>query len=125
MNEGEMNMNIKEQENIKNALVELKEGMIEYMGDGSDVDYAQQDIDACMGILDGFLNAIQKTDSKEAGLKVIKDAVMALNELNQKCDDGMIETGERELIAGVMIEAGHLMGCNSKNEDVTEEWREW
>jgi len=37
----------------------------------------------------------------------------------------MIETEQREDLAEIIILAGNLKGFNSKDEDITEEWRDW
>ena len=58
-------------------------------------------------------------------MKVVEKTVLALNELNEPCDEELIETGQREDIAEIIILAGNLTGYNSLDEDITEEWREW
>ena len=55
----------------------------------------------------------------------VKMTVLRLNKLNEKCDFQLIETGEREQIAEIIISAGNLKGYNSLDDDITEEWREW
>ena len=58
-------------------------------------------------------------------MKVVEKTVLALNELNEPCDKELIETGQREDIAEIIILAGNLTGYNSLDEDITGEWREW
>lgn len=76
-------------------------------------------------ILLEYIQSIDKTTDKTEGLKIVESTVLRLNELNEKCDFQLIETGEREQIAEIIIAIGNKKGYNSLNEDITEEWREW
>lgn len=102
----------------------LKQSMTEYMK-SAHPSYTAKDIEQCENILIEYLNLIDKTSNKEEGLQIVKMAVIKLNELNEKCDFQLIETGEREQIAEIIISTGNIKGYNSPNEDITEEWREW
>lgn len=102
----------------------LKQSMTEYMK-SAHPSYTEKDVEQCENILIEYINRIDKTSNKEEGLQVVKMAVIKLNELNEKCDFQLIETGEREQIAEIIISTGNIKGYNSLNEDITEEWREW
>lgn len=56
---------------------------------------------------------------------VMNNAMMYVNDLNERCCFSLIETTEREQISEIIIFAGSEMGYNSVDEDITEEWREW
>src|SRR5690554_3586242 len=62
---------------------------------------------------------------KTGFLKMIMPTILQRNELNKKCDFDLIETNEREQIAGIIIGVGNQKGYNTLSEDITEEWREW
>lgn len=102
----------------------LKESMTEYMK-SAQPSYTEKDIEQCENILMEYIQNIDKTNNKEDGFQVVKTAVIKLNELNEKCNFQLIETGEREQIAEIIITAGNLKGYNSLDEDITERWREW
>jgi len=102
----------------------LKKSMTEYIN-SAHPSYTEKDVEQCENILTEYIQSINKTSNKEEGLQVVKMTVIKLNELNEKCDFQLIETGEREQIAEIIISTGSLKGYNSLNEDITEEWREW
>ncbi len=56
-------------------------------------------------------------------------AVVALNNLNEECDDCLIETGEREelceLVNKISIAAGIEPGKYGCGEGLASEWRDW
>lgn len=98
--------------------------MISYM-ETAGPDYTEQDVDKCVEILNEYIEKMVKTKSKQDGLNIVKSTVLELNKLNKKCGEQLIETGEREQIAEIIILTGHKKGYNSIDEDITEEWREW
>jgi hypothetical protein len=56
-------------------------------------------------------------------MKSLKKAVLALNDLNEECNGGLIETAEREdLCELINVAVGHA-GLESNEDDITEEWR--
>ncbi|MRX41529.1 hypothetical protein GJU43_19775 [Flavobacterium sp. LC2016-23] len=117
-------MNLKESAEIKKTYQNLSIGMTDFIQPG-ETEYTKSDVEKCMSLIDNFLNEISKSDSKEVGLLSAKKVVLELNELNEKCEYELIETEQREQIADIIILAGHLKGYNGRNEDITEEWREW
>ncbi len=102
----------------------LKKSMTEYMN-MAHPSYAETDINECTKILTAFIEEINKAETKKAGMLIVKSSVLKLNELNEKCEYELIETGEREQITEIIITAGHQKGYNSLNEDITGNWREW
>lgn len=103
---------------------DLRTTMMDYMK-ASNPSYTAKDVDACANILNEYVKALGKTHSKEEGMLTVKSTVIKLNELNKKCGSQLIETGEREVIAEIIIAASHEKGYNSADEDITEAWREW
>ncbi|WP_179009653.1 hypothetical protein [Winogradskyella forsetii] len=117
-------MNLKENAEIKKTSENLKTGMIEYIEPG-EAEYTKSDVEKCMTLINNFLDEISNSDSKKQGMISVKNVVLGLNDLNEKCEFELIETGQREQIADIIILAGHLKGYNGRNEDITEDWREW
>lgn len=91
----------------------------------SNVDYTEADIECCAAILDEHLVAISSADNATSAAHCVQTTVIKLNELNNLVGGDLIETDQREKICEFIISAGALLGFNGKDEDVTEEWREW
>lgn len=117
-------MNLIENVEIKKTFESIKIGMIEFIELGEQV-YTISDVEECMSLIDSFLTNISNSEAKEDGMLNVKRLVLELNDLNEKCEYELIETNQREQIADLIILAGHLKGFNERNEDITEEWREW
>ena len=111
-------------EEIREVMKRLKEGMIAYISE-DDAPYTEKDIDVCFNILKEYLEKMHQSSDMEEGMKHVKSAVLALNQLNEACDYCLIETNEREDICEIIIMAGHEKGYNDLEDDITEEWREW
>lgn len=112
----------------------ILEGMIDFMqpfeGDdeGHDVGYTQAHVDQCGKILSAYLAAVLDPAAKGASDRImaaVKTAVLALNDLNDECDGGLIETDQREDICELIISAAALAGLESEEYDITGEWRDW
>ena len=118
--------NVKKPEKITNKMRidNLKKSMTEYM-EIANPSYSKKDVEECGIILNEFLSEINKSNSKEEGLKIVKSAVEKLNNLNNKCESELIETSEREEIADIINLATSSKGYNKYENDITEEWREW
>lgn len=78
-----------------------------------------------MDLISDYLQAVENANSKDEAMIIVKKTVLALNDLNEKCEYELIATDQREDIAEIIILAGKLKGFNSRDEDITEEWREW
>jgi len=115
---------IKQNQEIKEIEKRLKQGMLDFIEPGTTT-YTFKDVDNCMQIISEHLSLIEQTANKEEGLKMVEKTILALNELNEKCDYEIIETDQREDICEIIILAGNLKGYNSREDDITEEWREW
>ena len=116
------------------------DGMVSYMkygaADGENdpeydpsfkADYTQKNIDQCEAILDGMLAdlASPRIQSQAAMIRqAVQRAVVKLNKLNEVCEGGLIETGQRENLRELIIAAAKHAGLTVEG-DITEEWREW
>lgn len=118
-------MNLQQHPEIQPILQRLKEGMLDFIKDEGPHDYTPADVATCMTILEQFLQKMDLAASPPESLAIVEKSVLALNDLNESCDDALIETGQREDIAEIMILAGHLKGFNDRNDDITEDWRDW
>lgn len=58
-------------------------------------------------------------------MESVKRVVIALNELNIKCDYSIIKTDQREYLCPFIEEAAVVAGLTQPKDDITEEWREW
>ncbi|SHF34016.1 hypothetical protein [Chryseobacterium takakiae] len=120
----EVNMETTENIEIDKLISQLRNSMNLYMEEASP-GYSEKDIDECILILSEYSKKMIKTHSKEEAMLLVRRTVLQLNTLNQKCGNSLIETDERERIAGIIILVSHKMGYNSMDDDITEEWREW
>jgi hypothetical protein len=107
-------------------------GMISYMeadGDSDDFEYySQEDVDKCNVILLNYLNNVSTSSihgDSEKIMAAVEETVIALNLLNENCDHSMIETGERESICELIINAAAQAGLETDEYDITEQWRDW
>lgn len=102
----------------------LHDSMIEYLKEANP-SFSKSDVDECMKILNEYLTQIKESNSKDEGLKIVKNTVERLNILNNKCDSQLIETMEREQIADIILSASSEKGYNKYEDDSTEQWRTW
>ncbi|WP_157976270.1 hypothetical protein [Lewinella sp. IMCC34191] len=109
---------------IKEIQARLEGGMLDYI-DAAQPEYDQRDVATCMQLLSRYLNEMENAESREEAMRVVERTVLALNDLNEKCAYALIETDQREDIAEIIILAGHFKGFNAREEDITEEWRDW
>ena len=117
--------------NIKNYKKQLKETVVipmtEFMNEWEDCDFTKNDIDECERLILEYLNALEKITepTNQEIMKHVKKLVLALNELNEKTDDSMIETEARESIWEIIQTSAIECGLSDPEDDITEEWREW
>ena len=109
---------------INELKIDLRKSMIDYIKTGN-ANYNEKDVKKYISIIDKFLIDIKNSKSKEDGLLIVKNTVLQLNNINKKTNFSLIETMERENIAEIINLAGYEKGYNSKDEDITEQWREW
>ena len=109
---------------INELKIDLRKSMIDYIKTGN-ANYNEKDVRKCISIIDKFLIDIKNSKSKEDGLLIVKNTVLQLNNINKKTNFSLIETMERENIAEIINLAGYEKGYNAKDEDITEQWREW
>lgn len=70
--------------------------------------------------------ALCSKNPKGSFTEIVKTAVLALNDLNEKCDFSLIETDQREDICEFIIKTAYFFNfIQNENEDITGEWRDW
>jgi hypothetical protein len=116
-------MSLENNQELHKIKENLINGMIEYCESG-DVDYKKKHVKKCGKILDAFLKKISKAQGRESAMIVVKETVGELNKLSEKTEE-LIETDQREQICEFISKAGAILGFNTEQEDITEEWRKW
>jgi hypothetical protein len=116
------NLNPTNDQQLIRLITELRTSLEDQLKN-SNRSFKQKDIDECLDILANYSLDLQATNSKEDALPILKSAIQKLNVLNKGCNYSLIETGERELIAEIIIVLGNRKGYNDLNNDITEEWR--
>ena len=117
-------LNLKDNPSFEKQISLLKKSMIEYM-ETADPSYSKNDVEECEKILNNYLSDMSNSKSKDEGMKIVKNTVEKLNQLNEKCNFELIETSEREQIVDVIILASSKKGYNRLEDDITENWRKW
>ena len=109
---------------LQETVVDL---MIEFMGDDEDYGFSKKDIDECEALILNYLMALNGMEepSNQQIMECVKELVLALNDLNEKTDDTLIETEEREAIWEIIQNSAVECGLTDPEDDITEEWREW
>src|SRR5262245_33095041 len=136
-----MKLNEYRKEDILKMKQDLIYGMIEYMkyrggADENDPEYnpefdagyTQKHVDRCSEIIDDFLASLEKTPDAQKNeyiMDAVKETILRLNELNEKCDGNLILTGQREDLCKLIDLAARDAGLESSTYDITYEWREW
>ena len=108
---------------IQGLYQSVKTEMLEYLEE-AEPDYTRADVDACLKIMDDYRTKIGAAPDREVGMLVVKEAVLALNALAERAEE-LIETSQREDLAEIIILGAAARGFNDRNDDITEEWREW
>jgi hypothetical protein len=99
--------------------------MLDFIEGEDEPDYTSDDVTACITLLLEFMSTmaseIQTIDSSK---NHIRDLVLSLNELNEDCDQSLIETDQREEICEFIQKVVSTANVGLDG-DVTEEWRDW
>lgn len=122
---------------------DLIEGMMDYLeergeagaeeedeedGEEGGAGYTKADVDQCAELVDSYLAALAKVGGADPSADImdaVRDVVLELNALNERCDGNLIETDQRELLCALILAAAMDAGLETDAHDITEEWREW
>lgn len=110
---------------MKSLLKSIQYGMLDFIEGEDEPDYSVEDVTACITVLLEFMSTIQaENQTIESAKEHVQALVLSLNNLNDRCDDCLIETDQREEICEFIQRV--LSSVNIHFEgDITEEWREW
>lgn len=105
-------------------------GMISYMDffdEDEECPFTKEDVAKCEKILSHYLESLAAltVPTNEEIIDCVREAVLALNQLNEDTDYSMIETEERESIWELIQTSAVECGLQNPADDITEEWREW
>ncbi len=107
---------------LKNRILE---GMLDFIKGDEAADYTASDVAECGNDLSEFLNNLKTENiNHDSALNHVKNLVLKLNALNDRCGGSLIETDQREDICE-LIDSSLTQAHVPFEDDVTEEWREW
>jgi hypothetical protein len=115
---------------LQQLRTDVLEGMREYLAgildSGGETNYTGADIGECGRILDRYLDEVAGAarGDEEAVTAAVREAVLALNALNARCHDHLIETDQREHLCALIGQAAMARGVGS-GQDLTAQWRDW
>ncbi len=115
------------EDELKEIKKRLLEGMREFQKE-CDGAYHIWDVWKVDCILKRYYRKMYKCHKSGKGefMDIVKEAVIAFNELNEKCDCSLIETEQREDICIYMMKTAYSFNfIQDENEDITGEWRDW
>jgi len=116
----------KKNEDILRSMIDYLNFALEESDDDSDCGYTQENIDECAAILDNYIDELEKCKQDETLImECLKNVILELNNLNEKCDYSIIETDQREYLCPFIEDAAVAAGLPQPKGDITEEWREW
>jgi len=116
----------KKNEDILRSMIDYLNFALEESDDDSDCGYTQENIDECAAILDNYIDELEKCKQDETLImECLKNVILELNNLNEKCDYSIIETDQREYLCPFIEDAAVAAGLPQPKDDITEEWREW
>jgi hypothetical protein len=110
---------------VKNLLKTIQYDLLDFIEGEDEPDYSSEDVTACITSLLEFMSSIEsEVQTLESAKDHIKTLVLSLNNLNESCDDCLIDTNQREDIC-LFIEKVITAANVEFTSDVTEEWRMW
>ena len=101
--------------------------LMEFIEEWGGEEYTAEDVRKCEALILRYLDALAdlSTPTDEAIMEQVKILVLALNDLNEETDYGLIETEAREAIWAVIQASAVDCGLQDVPDDVTGEWRDW
>jgi len=99
--------------------------MLDFIEGEDAPDYTSAEVNACITLLLEFMTEIEcEAQTQESVKNHVRELVLALNDLNAKCDERLIETDQREDICQFISKV--ITNANVEvSGDITEEWRHW
>ena len=111
---------------------QILDGMVDYLeasgDDGFKADYSAEAVDRCAVIIEAYLDKVLSLsiygDSGKI-MRTVKSVVTELNELNDACNQSLIESQQSAQLCELIISAAFHAGLESDEQDITEQWRQW
>lgn len=111
---------------------QILDGMVDYLevsGDeGFKADYSAEAVDRCAVILERYLDEVLSLsiygDSGKI-MRMVKSVVTELNELNDACNQSLIEPEQSAQLYELIVSAAFHAGLETDEQDITEQWRQW
>lgn len=105
---------------IKDILIRLEEGMINYLeyedeNLEDEIPYDRNDIKTCMDFLKNFL---ENTWNKENFLENIKNLKEDLQNLNEKCENELLDANDENDIFEIILEVNKLNSFGFSKEEL-------
>ncbi|MFP3675478.1 hypothetical protein SB724_21930, partial [Bacillus sp. SIMBA_031] len=72
--------------------------------------------------LNAYIIAILRSKTADEGLFALKMTVIALNNLNKRCENTLLVGNVGTKITDIINLSSHQMGYSSSDEDITKEW---
>ena len=100
---------------------------MEFFDEEEECPFTKEDVETCGDILSGYLDSLAALTfpTDQQIMECVKQAVLAINKLNEDTDYAMIETEERENIWELIQTSAVDCGLQEVSDDITEQWREW
>ncbi len=110
---------------MKSLLKSIQYGMLDFIEGDDEPDYTSEDVRACITLLLEFMSVVEsESQTIDSAREHVKNLVISLNELNEKCDECLIETDQREDICDFIFKVVSNANIDFSG-DITEEWRDW
>ncbi len=110
---------------MKSLLKSIQYGMLDFIEGDDEPDYTSEDVRACIALLLEFMFVVEsESQTIDSAREHVKNLVISLNELNEKCDECLIETDQREEICDFIFKVVSNANIDFSG-DITEEWRDW
>ena len=100
---------------------ELRDDLVDFLPHCS---YTMQTVTDCIGCLRTYITCLQSANDATDAMKCVERVVLKLNDLNEKADFTLIETGQRESLWEI-IQTVYEERFVANTNDITEEFREW
>lgn len=113
---------------MKSLLKSIQYDMLDFIEieseDESGPSYTSADVSACVTNLLDFMAAIESEIQTETSAKEhVATLLFSLNDLNESCDDDLIDNNQREDIVEFIEKALSAANITLPSDDITAQWR--
>jgi len=110
---------------MKNLLKIIQYDLLDFIEVEEDCKYSSSDVTACIKLLLEFYTTIDTQEQSIESAKVhVNNLILSLNELDDECENALIEAGQREDIVEFIQKC--LISAHIEIEgDITQQWKTW